>query len=127
MPRKAKRARLWLRPNVKDRKGQVERRSAWIVLDRGKYIVTGCLAHEAEAAEKFLANYIAQKHQPIRQRLDIEDIAVADVLSIYVDDKKLHESERALQAFARLERLNEYWGALKLADINGETCREYVR
>jgi integrase len=127
MPRKAKRARLWLRPDVKDRNGQVERRSAWVVLDRGKYIVTGCLAHETEAAEKFLANYIAQKHQPVRRRLDIEDIVVADVLSIYVDDKKLHESERALQIFARLERLNEYWGTLKLADINGETCREYVR
>ena len=127
MPRKAKRARLWLRPDVKDCDGKIERQSAWVVLDRGKYIVTGCLAHETDAAEKFLANYIAQKHQPIRQRLDIEEIIIADVLSIYVDDKKLHESERALQAFARLERLNEYWGARKLVEVNGETCREYVK
>ncbi len=127
MPRRAKRARLWLRPDVRNAKGGTERAAAWVVLDRGKHIATGCLAHETAAAEKFLATYIAQKHQPTRQRLDIEEIAIADVISIYVDDRKLSESERALQAFARLERINDYWGHRKLSEVNGETCREYVR
>ena len=126
MPRKAKRPRLWLRPVVK-RNGRVERAAAWVVLDRGKHIATGCLADETAAAEKFLAAYIERKHQPVRQRLDIEEIVIADVLSIYVDDRKLHESERAPQAFARLERLNDFWGARTLSEVNGESCREYVR
>ena len=126
MPRKAKRPRLWLRPAVK-RDGRVERAETWTILDRGKQISTSCLASETAAAEKFLAAYIEAKYQPIRQRLDIEDIVIADVLSIYVDDRKLHESERAPQAFARLERLNEFWGARALSEVNGETCREYAR
>ena len=29
-------------------------------------------------------------------------------------------------AEARIDRLNEYWGALRLADVNGETCRNYI-
>ena len=33
----------------------------------------------------------------------------------------------ARKLFARLERLNKFWGGKKLADITGETCREYAR
>ncbi len=127
MPRKAKRARLWLRPDLKRKDGSIKRKSAWVVLDRGKSITTGCFAHETQEAEKFLADYIGQKHQPVRKRLDIEQIPVADVLSIYVDDKDLLNHPDAIEIFGRLERLNEFWGLKSLAEVNGDSCREYAR
>jgi hypothetical protein len=83
--------------------------------------------HETAKAESCLAAYIAQKYQPSRQPHDIDEISLADVISIYVDDRKLQESEGANKLFARLERLNEFWGAKKLAEVNGETCRDYAR
>ncbi len=74
-----------------------------------------------------LAAYLAAKHQPKRQRNDVEEIDVADVISIYVDDRRLLDHDAASQIFARLERLNNFWGGKKLSEINGETCREYTR
>jgi integrase len=127
MPRRAKSARLWLRPETQNAGKGLRRAANWVILDRGNHIATSCLAHETAKAETCLAAYIAQKYQPSRQRHDIDEIDVADVISIYVDDRKLQESEGANKLFARLERLNEFWGAKKLAEVNGETCREYAR
>ena len=124
MPRKAKGARLWLRPTRRDKTGQ----AMWFILDSDRQIATGCTASEITKAESQLAAHIAAKHQPIRRRLDIEDIDIADVISIYVDDRKIDdETDDAKKLFARLERLNNFWGGKKLGDINGETCREYAR
>lgn len=49
------------------------------------------------------------------------------MISIYVDDQRLLDHPSATKLFGRLERLNEFWGGKKLAEINGETCREYAR
>lgn len=79
-------------------------------------------------SESQLAAYIAAKHEPIRRRLDIEEIDIADVISIYVDDRKVDdESDDARRLFSRLERLNSFWGGKKLDEINGETCRAYAK
>ena len=125
MPRKAKGARLWLRPAREDVSGS--HAASWVILDRSKHIATGCAAHEIARAEECLARYIAQKHAPVRKRLDIEEILIADVLAIYVEDRNLTQSEGAIGLFARLERLNEFWGDKTLAYVNGESCREYAR
>src|SRR4051812_2494025 len=106
MPRTAKGARLWLRPERRDAKKGLRRKASWVILDHGKHIATGCSAHETAKAEGCLAAYIARKYQPIRQHQDIEEIDLADVISIYVDDRKLQDSEGANKLFARLERLN---------------------
>ncbi len=126
MPRKAQRPRLWLRSEHRDRDGSL-RPATWLILDRGKHIATRCTASQTTEAEKCLAAYLAAKHQPKRQRNDVEEIDVADVISIYVDDKRLLDHDAASQIFARLERLNNFWGSKKLSEINGETCREYAR
>lgn len=126
MPRKAQRPRLWLRSEHRDCGGSL-RPATWVILDRGKQFATRCSESQTAEAEKCLAAYLAAKHQPKRQRNDIEDIDIADVISIYVDDRRLLDHPSATKLFGRLERLNEFWGGKKLSEINGETCREYAR
>jgi AcrR family transcriptional regulator len=68
----------------------------------------------------------------------IYDIPIADVLSIYLDAQleKFHdrfevdsESEDTIPAIRkfkkRTERLNAWWGAKMLGEVNGEACRSY--
>ena len=70
----------------------------------------------------------------------IDDIPIADVLSIYLDAQlyKLHsrfgvdsESDETIPAIRkfkkRIERLNEWWGAKVLGEVNGEACRSYAK
>jgi hypothetical protein len=85
MPRPRKGARLWLRPERRE-KGKLLARSVWVIIDGRKHVATGCLKNQAEAAERELAGYIAAKYQPRRKIRDIEEIDIADVLSIYYDD-----------------------------------------
>jgi integrase len=125
MSRRHKGAHLWLRPGKRDGKGHTIRRARWIIIDRGRHIATGCLESETQEAEAELAVYIARKYQPLRRRRDIEDIEIADALSIYDDDCGAQQANSAALN-GRLERLNEFWGGRKLAEVTGETCREYV-
>lgn len=53
-------------------------------------------------------------------------IAIADVIAIYADDRD-SEIARDKELYARLARLDNFWANRTLAEINGETCREYVR
>lgn len=71
MPRRSKGARLWLRPARRNKEGKVVRRPAWVILDGGKYITTGCVEGEAERAEQLLANYISQKYHPDRAEREL--------------------------------------------------------
>jgi hypothetical protein len=98
-----------MRPEARDTNKGLRRAASWVILDGGKHIATGCLARETAKAESCLAACIAQKYRPSRQRQDIDEITIADVISIYVDDRKLQEIEGAIKLFARLERLNEFW------------------
>ena len=120
MPRKSRSPRLWLRAANNDRG------ALWYILDKGRQIATGCAENETERAEAALAAYITAKHRPARKKRDIEEIAIADVLSIYLDDRVPLQAQPD-GARDRVRRLNEFWGAKVLADVNGETCREYVR
>ena len=86
MPTIRKGASLWLRPARRDKTGRIVAKAVYIILDAGKHLPTGCFAGEADLAERKLAEYIASKYQTPRKERDLEDISVADVLSIYVDD-----------------------------------------
>lgn len=122
MSRRKKGPRLWLRKSWNDR--GTKRDAAWFILDGTRHIATGCAKGEAERAEQKLAEYIANKYQPARKEKDIEDILIADVLSIYLDDRVPLQA-RPECARDRVRRLNEFWGALRLADVNGASCRAY--
>ena len=70
----------------------------------------------------------------------IDDIPIADVLSIYLDaqldklrsrfnvDSESDEAVPAIRKFKkRIDRLNDWWGAKMLGDVNGEACRSFRR
>ena len=60
-------------------------------------------------AERVLNKYLAEKYSPKRKEQDIETIAVADVLSIFIDDKREHQ--RSKKGFdERIARLNDWLG-----------------
>ena len=124
MPGRKKGIRLWLRAKRRDRNGTV-RQATWIILDGNKHIATGCAESEIAAAEAKLAEYVAAKYRPPRKARDIEQIDIADVLSVYEEDFRDRQANRT-KFNGRLQRLNDFWGDRKLADITGQSCRDYV-
>ena len=106
MPRPSKGARLYKR-KARYRDGKPVAQAVWVIKDGGRHIATGCLASASEAkppreAEQALAEYIAQKYQPARQRRDIEEIDCADVLAIYLTD--IGEPTEQFEIEARIDR-----------------------
>jgi integrase len=126
MSRRSKGTRLWLRPARRGKDGKITRRAVWIILDAGKHISTGCAEGEADRAEQVLADHISHKYHPDRRERDLDDIDIADVLSIYLDDcAERHANQQRFRA--RIARLNEFWGGLSLAAVTGSSCRRYVK
>lgn len=138
MPRKSKGARLHLKGERRDKSGSITHRSTWIIRDGARDVFTGCAENEIAEAEQALSNYIASKHKPKRKAQDIEIIPVGDVLAIYLDAtletlrdrfKVTEETEDDIAAIrkfkARIGRLNDYWGAKMLSDVDGDECRSY--
>lgn len=125
MSRRGKGARLWLRPERRDTKtGKLRERSSWIIRDNGKFIATGCAPEETAQAEQCLANYIADKYQPLRKIRAIENIPIADVLSIYVDDKRSEQAD--IKNFdLRIKRLAGWWGNKMLSEVTSDTCKRF--
>jgi hypothetical protein len=124
MPRQSKGARLWLRP-ARRKDGRFIKNAVWIIIDGNKHIATGCLKHQAREAEQRLAAYIAEKYQPSRFTKDIDQIDVADVLSIYLDDcaPRITDQPKLERTIARL---NDYWGGKMLSEVTSARCRAYV-
>jgi integrase len=140
MPRRSKGARLQLKAARRDESGNITHRATWIIRDNGRDVGTGCAADEIAAAEEKLRDYIATKYTPKRRVRHIDDIPIADVLSIYLDaqldklrsrfnvDSESDEAVPAIRKFKkRIERLNDWWGAKMLGDVNGEACRSYTK
>jgi hypothetical protein len=95
MPRRKQPPRLWLRPARKAKRGKPRSQAVWIILDGGRHIATGRLKGEDSAAQQALRDYIEWKYTPTRKERDIESIAIADVLSIYVDDCGARQANQA--------------------------------
>jgi hypothetical protein len=104
--------------------------SAWLSAFAGMVLLD---ANEAAGDVKVdtlvlhkLAEYIASKYQTTRKERDLDNIYVADVLSIYVDDCGPRQRNRR-KFDERIGRLNDFWGGKRLSEVNGESCRAYVR
>ncbi len=124
MPRSSRGARLWLRP-ARRKAGRVIKNAVWIIIDANKQFATGCLKHQAGEAEKRLASYIADKYRPSRRAMDIDQIDVADVLSIYLDDcgPRMADQPKLERCIGRL---NGYWGGKMLSEVTAAECRAYA-
>jgi integrase len=124
MPRPSKGARLWLRP-ARRKGGRLVSNAVWIIIDGNRQIATGCAKHQAHEAEKRLAAYIADKYQPSRHTQDIDQIDIADVLSIYLEDcgPRMSDQPKLDRCVARL---NDYWGGKMLFEVTAAECRAYA-
>ncbi|WP_050401036.1 site-specific integrase [Bradyrhizobium embrapense] len=140
MPRQSKGARLQLKAARRDKAGRITHRATWIIRDGGRDISTGCASDEITAAEQKLKDYIASKYTPKRKAQDIESIPIGDVLSIYLDAELAKLRDRfkvteddddtipGIRKFKkRIGRLNDWWGAKMLAEVDGEQCRRYAK
>jgi integrase len=116
MPRSIQPPRLWLRP------ARFDAKATWLILDAGKQFATECAECEVDRAGQALSAYIAAKHKPQRAERALEEIDVADVLSIYVDDTV----QNGRKFVARIKRLNAFWGGKMLAEVTGAACRDYA-
>lgn len=126
MPRQAKGPRLWFRKERFDKAtGKRISAAAWIIIDGTKHIATGCAEGENERASRALAEYNVARYRPPRRERDIEQIGIADVLMVYVSDKRDGQANK--RTFdERIDRLNDWWGAKMLDEVNGATNREYT-
>jgi integrase len=124
MPRRSKGARLWLRP-ARRKSGRLVASAVWIIVDGNRHVATGCLKNQAGEAEQRLAAYIADKYRPSRHARDIDQIDIADVLSIYLEDcgPQMVDQPKLERAIGRL---NDYWGGKKLSQVTATECRAYA-
>ncbi|MCJ2044728.1 site-specific integrase [Methylobacterium sp. J-078] len=104
-------------------------------------------AEEAKAAQA-LAGYITAKHTPsVQKGRGAGEVAVVDVLLMWgervvqkrVEDLRAEDAKagivhakppiyegRATRCMARLLQLGEFWQGKTLADVDGDSCDEYV-
>src|SRR3984893_13520569 len=127
MPRRSKGPRLYLRRA----RPSVGRKAVWLIRDGQRDFATGCVGSSAdqgppEGAQQALADYIVNKYRPTRKARDIEQIDIADVLSIYLDDCGDDQADRK-KFEGRISRLNSFWGGRMLSDVSTATFREYVK
>lgn len=126
MPRRSEGPHLKLERAETDSEGRITRHASWIIRDGRRKIRTGCRADEAAAAEKRLAAYIAEKHEPARESdRDPAQVWVADVVSVYLDDiasKKARPKEIA----GRLSNILVFFEGKRLSTVTGRACRDYA-
>jgi integrase len=124
MPRQSKGARLWLR-SARRKGGRLIASAVWIIVDGNRHVATGCLKDQAGEAEQLLAAYIADKYRPSRHARDIDQIDIADVLSVYLEDcgPRMADQPKLERAIGRL---NDYWGGKKLSEVSATECRVYA-
>jgi integrase len=121
MPQARKPPRLWLRTET-GRDGK--QRSTWIIKADGRNIRTGCLAHQTGKAERKLGEYLAERYEAPRGGRSSE-VTIGDVLTVYLDDKAA--STAAPKTTEQIiGRLNDYFGAMTVSSIKGQTCRDFA-
>lgn len=126
MPRKTKGPRLYLQPERRDSNGKLTEYAVWVIRDGNRKRSTGFGADEIGEAEKRLAEYIAEKHDPAAAGTNSpERVPVADAIALYSEDIAPKHS-RPKDTAARLEKLLDFFGTMTVAEIKGRTCRKYA-
>ena len=123
-------------------------KTMWIIRDGQRNVGTGCVVGkgpEGDAsfaeAQKKLAEYIGEKHDPEANRGgDLVKAPVADALSVYMGEKidvdppssaateqarKKHEHRRRA-GIATIDRLNKFFGGYFIPQLNGKLSRAYA-
>ena len=121
MPRVREPARLWLSPARSGRK------AVGIIIDNGRQRSTGCGPEDRSGAEKALAAYIGERHDPAAfgQCRRADETPVSDVLTVYMREVVPGQRDPS-KAAARITALLQWWGTRMLSQVTPETCRAYV-
>jgi integrase len=120
--RKTKPPRLWFRDDD----------AAWIILDRGRQIRTGCGRDDVDGAAKALETYIGGRRITTVGATDPGILAIADVLAWYEISKrpKGKNDERAWAQhdllLIRLLDLNAFFGYKTVSTLKAQLCRDFV-
>lgn len=122
MPRRAKGPRLWLQPARRDG----SEAAVWCIRDGKIKRSTGAGAGEIGRAETALRDYLNAKGTPRRRDRDPAQVLIADVVSVYSEDK-VHTHVRASDTADRLSRILTHFEGKTLDYLNMTTCAEYVR
>jgi integrase len=126
MPRHGKGPRLYLRGARRDEDNRLSHKPHWVIRDGLREVSTRCSIGDREAAERFFADYLANKYQPSRKRgRDPSVISVADVLNIYLDEKA-SDHARPKETAQRVVALLNFFGGVMLEDVNESSCRRYT-
>ncbi len=127
MPPRPKSPRLWFRP-ARYSAGSLTHLATYIILDSSRQISTG--TDNQQQAERALAEYLQQKHLSQVSSSSVKDpsrIPVADVIAIYARDVVASSKTYSdpIAAKHRLSRLLDFFGSMRLSEINGQICRRY--
>lgn len=118
MPRPAQPPRLYLRK----RSGREPR---YVILDGGEERSTGFGPEHKREAEKAFADYLASKHRPKFASGSPELVAVADVLTYYMEGSAPTHASPPLVGH-HTARLLEFFGTMTCGDINPGCCHAYI-
>ena len=125
MPRPSKGPYL-IKRSARKKRRRIIARAVYIIRDGSEHIATGCFEGEVEQARLKLADYIRSKYQPTREVRALDQVPVADILSIYLDDCAERQANMK-RLKGRFSRLNQFWGDKTLSQVTTATCREYAR
>lgn len=126
MPRKAKGARLVWRAESRKADGSLRNAAGWFIRDGSSFVGACGSTGDRERAERALAQWIAEKYQPARERgRDPNQIAIADVVNVYLKDVAPGHSAPAETA-SRLTTILAFFGEMTVGQINGRLCRDFV-
>lgn len=127
MRRDAKGARLWFRKERKDKRGAVTHKGEWVIRDGSHARGTGCSLGDRRGAESALQHYIKTKHEPARSIREPDQIPVADVIKVYLDDVVAGHARPKETAQRMAGPILSYFGDMRLSDITGKVCRDYAK
>src|SRR5690348_8521514 len=112
MPRRSKGPRLYLDP----------RRGQFVIRDGASFVRTGCGERDRAKAEKFLAQYLGQKHRPTPS----DSPMIAEVLAAY--GSEIAPSMPSARSIGYcISNLLRWWSEKNVADISKKSCREYIK
>lgn len=126
MPRQSKGPRLYLRRGRIDKRTGQALPDRFFIRDGSAEIGTGCGPDSMGQAEQALAEYIGQKWTRPDRQSDPARVLIADALALYGHDRgdSLRSDNATMKGFVR--HLLGFWGDKTLADVRGQSCREYV-
>jgi integrase len=119
MPQRSKGPRLYLRTDP-------DEKPVWIIRDGRNRVSTGFGPLDSERAQKALAEYIAQKYEPPRERgRDPDQVRVADLVAMYSAEAGLTvKSPKDLQQ--RMLAILGHFGRMRVSEVTGPECRAYA-